>query len=435
MIFMRVIPLLASVALLGCGEPEEPPFSDEGGSLDIEGCNYAVTTRSGADRPRVAGETIGNDPTPRLVHLGVMGDPRTSMVAQWRTADETTTAGSIRYGAGADLSPAKLTKTVKGIQFGYRATGTEILRMHQAHLCGLQAGTAYSYQVGTEDHWSPVYTFHTPPDVEANPDAEVLLADIGDSRNGYDIWAQFIALLQERSPDVILFSGDAILFGITQGEWDEFLAIAEPLFATVPVIPTNGNHEGNALTFYSQFALPGDQQNFGLTYGFSRVFVANDLPEDPNALATSSAAAIDADFTDHASTPWKILMHHRPMWSTGAFHADEINLRVSLRDAWGPVIDKHHVDLVLNGHEHSLEITKPLVGGVVQPSNANATVYVVAGGAGAPAYGFTADEGWTDYREEGHSAGIIHVRQTQLTLDLFRVDGTTVPAGFTKTKL
>ncbi len=431
---MRSITLAACLALLGCGEPEEPPFSDVGGSIEIEGCNYTMTTRSGADLPRVSGDKVGADPTPRLVHLGVMGDPRTSVVAQWRTMDETTTAGSIRYGVGADLAPAKLTKTVNGIQFGYRATGTEIYRMHQAHLCGLEPGTSYSYQVGTDGHWSPVYTFHTPPDVEANPDAEVVLADIGDSRNGYDVWAQFITLLQERSPDVILFSGDAILFGISQMEWDEFLGVAEPLFATVPVVATNGNHEANALTFYSQFARPGDQENVGLTYGFSRVFVANDLPEDPNAVATTIKDAIDADFTDHADTPWKILMHHRPMWTTGAFHAPEVDVRVMLRDAWGPVIDKHHLDLVLNGHEHSFEISKPLVGGVVQPSNENATVYVISGGAGAPSYGFVADEGWTDYREEGHTAGILRVRRTQLTLEMFRSDGTLVPAGFTKTK-
>ena len=83
------------------------------------------------------------------------------------------------------------------------------------------------------DHFSPVYTFHTAPDIAANPDAEVVLGFVGDSRGGYDIWQQLIEQLQTRSPDLILFSGDAVTLGITQLEWEDFFGRAEPLFATV----------------------------------------------------------------------------------------------------------------------------------------------------------------------------------------------------------
>jgi hypothetical protein len=302
--------------------------------------------------------------------------------------------------------------------------------MHQVHLCGLAAGTTYSYQVGAKDHWSPVYTFHTAPDIEASPDAQSVIGFVGDSRGGYDVWAQMVAQLVQRAPDLILFSGDAVTVGLTQYEWEEFLGVGEPLFATVPVVLTNGNHEANAVNFYSQFAMPGDQENFGLSYGFARIFVANDSPEDPSALTVSTPQLIDADFTDHADARWKLLMHHRPMYSSGSAHGSATDLQA----AWGPVVDEHHLDLVLNGHEHQYEVTKPIAAGTVQATNVTGTVYVVAGGAGAESYPFATPGIWSEYREEGHTAAILRVRNTQLTLDSFRSDGTTVPTGFTKTK-
>lgn len=427
---MRAFWVIA-LLLAACDSDEgEGAFLDLGGSIAIDGCPYTVTTRYGAEAPKRAGSTIGSAPTPRAIHLGIVGDARTSIVAQWRTPDETTTATTLRYAEGDNLAPAQLTKIVKGINFRYNATGTDLYRVHQAHVCGLTPGTTYSYQVGSDGHWSEVYTFHTAPDVEANPDAEVVFGFVGDSRGGYDVWAQLSAQIKQRTPDLVLFSGDAVTFGLTQIEWEQFLDEAQPLLATTPIVIANGNHEANAINFYSLFALPGDQENFGFDYGFARIFVANDTPEDPSALTTLIPTAIDADFTDHASARWKMLMHHRPMWSSGARHGSSVQLQT----AWGPVVDEHRLDLVLNGHEHQFEISKPLTGGVVQPSNATGTVYVVAGGAGAELYGFGTIGAWSEYTESTHSAAMIRVSRDQLTLDPFRPDGTAIPAGYSKTK-
>jgi len=425
---MRALVVFALIAAACDGEDDT--FVEEGGSLEVPDCDYTITTRYGAEAPRMSGKTVGSDPTPRVVHLGIVGDPKTSIVAQWRTVDEMTTVTEIRYAEGANLSSDQLTKTVKGIHFRYNSTGTDLYRVHQAHLCELSPGTSYSYQVGGGDKWSPVYTFHTAPDIEANPDAEVVFGFVGDSRGGYDVWNQLATQIQMRAPDLILFSGDAVTIGLTQPEWEEWLAAAESLLATTPVVLTNGNHEANAINFYSQFALPGDQENFGFSYGFARIFVANDSPDDPSALTTTIPVAMDADFTDNESAKWKLLMHHRPMWSSGTRHGSNL----MLQEAWGPIVDKHHLDLVLNGHEHQYEISKPLAGGLVQTSNATGTVYVVAGGAGAELYGYDAPGFWSEYIESTHTAAVLHVRASQLTMDSFHADGTLVPVGFTKTK-
>jgi hypothetical protein len=426
-----------SLLAVGCGSdpgPAEDKFVGDGGTVDIPGCGYSFTTRTQAEALKQSGTTFGSDSTPRLVHLGFVGDPKTSIVAQWRTADETTTGSVIRYGVGANLAETALTEKVDGLQFRYKSTGTEMFRMHQAHLCNLQPGTAYSYQVGSIEpsgttHLSPVYTFHTAPDVVAHPDAEVTFGFVGDSRGGQDVWAQVVGQLQQRTPDVMLFSGDATTVGISQPEWEDFLGKAEPLFATIPVVMVNGNHEANAINFFSQFAMPGDQENFGFDYGFAHITVANDTPDDATTLTTTIRDAIGADFAASTNARWKVLLHHRPMYSAGTRHGSDLTLQSS----WQPLVDQYHLDLVLNGHEHQYEISKPLLGQAVQTTNATGTVYVVAGGAGAELYpignGF-----WTEYSEMTHSAAVLHVRGTLLTLDSFRPDGTAIPTGFSKSK-
>ena len=51
---------------------------------------------------------------------------------------------------------------------------------------------------------------------------------------------------------------------------------------------------------------------------------------------------------------------------------------VAVAAAWGAVIDKHHVDLVLQGHDHAYLRTVPMRGGRAVGSPAEGTVYVVS---------------------------------------------------------
>ncbi|HEY4058950.1 MAG TPA: metallophosphoesterase family protein [Kofleriaceae bacterium] len=431
---------VASLAACVKGNPFDVPDlkgrTYEGGSLDIDGCGYSVTTRPGAEAPQVPKTDVGPAPDVRAVHLGFVGDPETSMVAQWRTLDDLTEAGIVRYAEGADLAEGALTETGFVDTFSFRATGSKTFQMHQGHMCNLKPGKEYSYQVGSDGHFSPVYTFHTAPDIVANPDATVVLGDLGDSRDGYEIWGQLVEQLSARTPDMILFSGDAVTVGLTQLEWEVFFDKAEPLFARVPVISAHGNHEVNAVNYYSQFAMPGDQETFGFDYGYAHITVANDTPDDVSSLTGKFADAIEADMAAHDSARWKLFMHHQPIWSASTRHGSS----TTLLNAWGPIIDRHDIDLVLNGHDHDYEISKPMKGSVVQANNSLGTVFVVMGGAGAELYGNGADF-WTETSEMTYAGSIISVSRDTLQLDAFRQDGSPItcntcayPTGFKKTK-
>ncbi len=427
--------VLFGACVRGNPQPSDPEFTDVGGTLAIPGCGYSISTREGAEPPRLATFTIGPDPTPRLVHLGIVGDPKTSIVAQWRTADEETSVTKIRYGVGDNLTADQLTEEVDGIEFRYKATGSPIYRQHQAHVCGLTPGTTYSYQVGSPGSFSPVYSFHTAPDVAANPDSEQLFGVIGDARDGYDIWEQLVGLLTERSPDLILFTGDAVTIGLTQFEWEEFFGRAEPLLARTPLVFAHGNHEVNAVVYFSQVALPGDQENFGFDYGHVHITVANDTPRDISSIAGAYRTAMVDDFERSKSSTWKVLMHHQPIWSSATAHGSS----ASLQQHWMPVIDQYGIDLVLAGHDHDFEISNPMRAGAVQATNATGTVYAVVGGAGAELYGVDTTLFHSAYAESTYSASTLRATKNLLELEAFRPDGSSIAdtdpsARFTKTK-
>jgi len=425
------------VLLAGCvkGNPIEiGEGGSEGGTIEIPRCGYTVTSRVGAEAPANAVDVFGDDPKPRLVHLGIVGDPKTSMVPQWRTADEFTRAGLVRYAKGENLPADQLTETAPGITWAYESTGGERPRVHQAHLCGLEPGTKYSYQVGARnpqtgaEHFSPVYTFRTAPDLAVTPDAEIIAATVGDCRNGYDVWETLATMLKSYDPDVVLFTGDAVTVGITQFEWEAFLGRAEPLLATVPLVFAHGNHEVNAVNYYSQFAQPGDQENFGLDFGHLHVTVANDTPLDINFLTGETVNFLRADLSA-SQARWKIVLHHQPVWSSATAHGSNL----TLQQFWAPVFEQFDVDLVLNGHDHDFEMSKPMRGQSPQASVNDGVVYLVQGGAGAELYDVN-PEFFTQYAEKTYGASVLRVRRDRMTLDAFRPDGSTIPAVFSKTK-
>ncbi len=78
---------------------------------------------------------------------------------------------------------------------------------------------------------------------------------------------------------------------------------------------------------------------------------------------------------------WVVCSFHHPMFSTGK---DRDN--AALRAIWKPVLDKHHVDLVLQGHDHTYGRTgldTPIVQanaatGVSAADMYSGTVYVVS---------------------------------------------------------
>ncbi len=400
--------------------PDEVEFN--GGSLQLEQCGYPVVTRSGASKPVLGSAKLGANPDPYQIRLGIAGPPPTSMVVQWETRDQSTLATTVQYGKAAVSE-----HTQEGVTFlfgtGFSGTGDPV-RVHETHLCGLEADTQYVYRVGGvgadgAEKWSKEFHFRTAPDAHADPSAQVTVLVLGDTRDGYDTWGKLLKAGQTMaSPDLILFTGDAVTFGQLQEQWDAFLDASGEILAGVPMVAAHGNHETNSINFFSLMAMPGNEQNFSFDYGPFHLTVLNDTPEDPSEIAGKQRDFLAADLIAHDSAPWKFVLHHKPLWSA-ASHGNDVELLTN----WGPLYDAHHVDLVINGHDHNYERSFPMFGSQVKASPAEGTVFLVAGSAGVELY----DNGhgfWTAYSEKAQNMVVLKVRAGQLQLDAFRADGT-----------
>jgi hypothetical protein len=239
----------------------------------------------------------------------------------------------------------------------------------------------------------------------------------GDSRNHIEnAWAISQKRVFDRAVDLQIFSGDAVVLGTFQGQWDQFFEASvdgfevEDLFAQVPFMPANGNHEALAVNYVAQFAVPQDQSEgeraqgeewYSYDYANAHFVVLNDTVDDPAVIDGAQARWLrnDLESVDREETPWVFVYHHRGFYTCRSTHSPD----TSLRAAWQPVFDDFEVDMVFGGHNHVYERSVPIRGlqdgqGVTASAARNAvpvidadgrpsgTVYVIAAAAGAPLY-------------------------------------------------
>jgi 3',5'-cyclic AMP phosphodiesterase CpdA len=114
---------------------------------------------------------------------------------------------------------------------------------------------------------------------------------------------------------------------------------------------------------------------------------------------------------------WTVVTHHHPVWSASEGRDNE-----ELRAAWKPVYDRHGVDLVLQGHDHSYARGRTYAGAENVPTGANVrdgdtgTVYVVSV-SGRKMYDLKPD-GW-----QGYGAGMERKAENTQLFQVIHVDG------------
>jgi hypothetical protein len=256
--------------------------------------------------------------------------------------------------------------------------------------------------------WSATQTFTTLPS-----SGKITVGVFGDARDNKETWQ----LVHERMKDatlgvdLLLVSGDVVDFGTQESLYQGWLDAIwhDPFDATrfltlgqLMMLPIAGNHENDASQFYANFAIPGDgpyaEQYASFNVGNTHFVLVDDQPIA--AAPTSDAAGailkwLDVDLNhangDRTAHPFIVVISHRGLFSTSN-HADDSDIHQA-RGALVPIFDKYKVDLVLNGHDHEFERSKPLRAGtpasgppVVGATNVDGTVYVINAGAGAEPY-------------------------------------------------
>jgi uncharacterized protein (TIGR03437 family) len=77
---------------------------------------------------------------------------------------------------------------------------------------------------------------------------------------------------------------------------------------------------------------------------------------------------------------WKIPFFHQTPYPISHHIDDPVD--IAAHDLLVPIFERHGVQLVLTGHEHNYQRSKPLRGGIPAPAGTPGTVYMVSGGGG-----------------------------------------------------
>jgi Calcineurin-like phosphoesterase len=149
------------------------------------------------------------------------------------------------------------------------------------------------------------------------------------------------------------------------------------------------------------------------------------LPDLPYARSLPGLRLLflDANRVDEAQTAWldarltepgprlRVPVFHHPAWSCSRHDSSE-----RVRRGWVPVLERHRVPLVLNGHDHNYQRFVS-TGGVT---------YVVTGGGGRPLYPLDGCAAGTPERVAGlvrHHFTAVEVRDRSLAVTAVADDG------------
>ena len=341
---------------------------------------------------------------PRFVHVSwSKPDAATTMTVTWMS-DSTADSSSVQYGVDEVTEFEEEGSAFQG--------NGELGAVHVVELEGLEPGTTYLYRVGGSNAgWSGNYEFTTGP---GNKCAPFRFAAFGDNRPDTDWlpqvhWNPVLGETMEAAPAFFIHTGDLVKSGDETGQWNTFLETSEPHLAYTPLMATIGNHDdgpgdGDAANYNQVFSYPRNdvtetEDYYYFVYGNAIIvslstgsFTGGSPP------LAEQAEWLDKVLSQHPTMKWKIVfLHHPPYASHLVF--DWLGLELNhppneegQNAALVPLFDKHHVDIVFNGHNHYYERLGPMVEGSDddqgQPvgSFEEGTVYVITGGAGAMIY-------------------------------------------------
>ena len=258
-------------------------------------------------------------------------------------------------------APRQLTSITRALR-----TENGLAHHHRADVVGLQPDTLYAWRVQGGGTWSAWHHTRT----AAPADVPLTLLYFGDTQNkNTSLTTRVVREAMRHAPDarLALFAGDLVSGGDGEddNEWGEWFEANESLPTSMLVAPAIGNHE-----YFEEFedtpqerrvlgahwplafALPGNgvTEAASTTYWFDvqgvRVAVIDGTSALDLGTARSQARWLHGVL---ASNPhrWSIVLTHQPFFSPRDGRDNAL-----LREHLLPVIRKHRVDLVLQGHDH-----------------------------------------------------------------------------------
>ncbi len=286
----------------------------------------------------------------------------TTMTVMWRSS--VPVPGQVVFGPVGSTS----TREVRG----------PVEAAHQFRLDGLTPGGSYRYEAfdGATRVGAGTFRANLPPTGN-----RFRFAVIGDTGSGSAHQLAVARRLTAWKPDFVLHTGDVIY---ERGEAENFgpryFTPYRDLIARAVVYPSLGNHDyGNAgaANYLAFFEIPRattaeTERWYTFHYGHAQFFGLD--TNRPFGEGSDQYRWLAAQLKASKAT-WKFAFFHHPPYSGGDHGASHY-----VRQAFGPLFERHDVQVVFTGHDHHYERTKPREDFV---KDGRPTTYVVTGGGGA----------------------------------------------------
>ncbi len=319
---------------------------------------------------------------------------------------------SIRWGSSGDpLSGLTITWTNTGandsIKWGYSASleqGSKIALKRTNAANTLEFFCSYAFNNVTPNAtihyklydskaktWGSEMLFNTAP--PANTSSYCFLG-LGDSRDDFTTWGQISNLAKAKNANFSLFTGDLIYNGIDYpDDWSAWFDSAATFLQSNLVYHSLGNHDANdAPQFQNTFDLPktnGSNLYYSFKYGNGLFICLNSEAESSTTQYTWLKNTL-ASYQNDPDITWRVVFNHKPFYTIGS-HAGEMD---PYFNTWWKTFDDYGIDLIVNGHDHMYERTKPI--NRKTSTSTPVSTYgsgvgegrcqIVCGGAGAPLY-------------------------------------------------
>lgn len=280
----------------------------------------------------------------------------TAATVMWRTPDETD--GQVAFGPRGALD---------------RIADGDVANIHEVRLTGLEPDTEYAYQVTSGDTSFPVHTFRTAP----GPEGQVTAIVLGDSGSGNEAQLELAGVMEGMQADLVLHAGDVVYKRGAECHYDErFYGPYRELIGSVPVYPVLGNHDvrtDNGQPWLDAFAPPagtsGTERYYSFDFGPMHIAALDsELYYGDDALTTEAQKAWLRDDLASTDRPWKVVLIHRPPYSSSPYHGPD----QQILDDLVHIFEEEGVDVVFTAHEHVYERLVPI----------NGITYFVTGGGG-----------------------------------------------------
>ena len=307
----------------------------------------------------------------------------------WTTLDGAG-AGEVRYsedgsfGVSAPSLPTKFLPADTGVPYEFW--------LHKVLITGLKPDTEYLYRVYLDGvNVTPTASLQTELRFQTSAAAPLRFLALGDSGDGGAAQTGLESEMESEGSALVLHVGDLAYESGTFLELEDyFFNVYRRMMGRVPFFAVPGNHDygdGSALAFRSMLSVPTPamaNQDRGLYYSFDWGpvhFTALDS-NLPLVLADEGKGPLlqwlEQDLRSTQRQFRVAFFHHTPFPTSN--HRDDSTCAMARQDIT-PILEKYGVHLVLNGHEHLYQRSKPRRNGVFLDQGWG-TVYVTTGGGG-----------------------------------------------------